>query len=325
MTPTKGPQRQMNRSNLAAIFTTLFTCTLTIQAQTAPTRPKILGISHVGFFVSDLPKALDFWHGLLGYDESYEHKSLDGSFTICFIKINDHQLVELFNQQPPERRGHLSHIAFTVSSAEQMRLYLVSRGMLDDPTKVRRDITGALSVMTSDPDGNLVEFVEPQPDDTEARTTGKFLPATRISDSVYHLGFLVGNSEKSIKFYGDLLGFHEFWRGSSNGTQLSWIDMQVPDGKDYVEFMLYRDLPPPDKRGGQEHISLLVPDVAKSITTLAARPTFQTYGKPLTQHTGVNGKRQVNLFDPDGTRVELMESETANGKPVPPSTAPPPN
>ena len=39
---------------------------------------------------------------------------------------------------------------------------------------------------------------------------------------------------------------------------------------------------------------------------------------------GVNGKRQVNLYDPDGTRVEMMEAMTADGKPVPPSMAPPP-
>ena len=39
---------------------------------------------------------------------------------------------------------------------------------------------------------------------------------------------------------------------------------------------------------------------------------------------GVNRKRQVNLYDPDGTRVELMETNTIDGKPAPPSTAPPP-
>jgi len=319
-------ETQMNRSKqIAAICTILFTGTLTIQAQSAPTRPKILGISHVGFFVSDLPKALDFWHGLLGYDKSAEHKNPDGSITDTILKINDHQYVELFNLQPRPGSGNLNRIAFTVSSAEQMRRYLISRSVQVVTPVLKNILTGDLILTVKDPDGNLVEFDEPQPDGLEARTVGKALPATRISDSIYHLGFLVGSSEKSLKFYGDLLDFHEFWRGSSNGTQLSWIDMRVPDGKDYVEFMLYRDLPPPDKRGGQEHISLLVPDVAKSITILAARPAFQTYGKPLTQHTGVNGKRQVNLFDPDGTRVELMESETANGKPVPPSTAPPPN
>ena len=292
-------------------------------AQT-PSRPKILGISHAGYFVSDLPKALDFWHGLLGYDEPYDLKNPDGTVHIAFIKINDHQHIELFNQQPPTASGFLSHIAFTVSNAEQMRAYLASRG-IPVGAKVGKGRTGDLNFEIKDPDGNLVEFVEPQPDGMEAKNAGKFLPATRISDSIYHLGFLVGNSAKSIAFYGDLLGFREFWRGSSKGTVLSWIDMRVPDGQDYVEFMLYSDLPAPDKRGGQEHTSLSVPDVAKAIATLEARPAYKTYAKPLDSHTGVNGQRQVNLFDPDGTRVELMEPFTASGKPVPPSTAPPPH
>jgi len=293
-------------------------------AQTTPQRPKILGISHVGYFVSDLPKALDFWHGLLGYDEPYDLKNPDGTVHIAFIKINNHQHIELFNQQPPAGSGHLSHIAFIVSNAEQMRAYLASRGV-HVGSKVGRGKTGDLNFEIKDPDGNLVEFVEPQPDGMEAKNAGKFLPSTRISDAIYHLGFLVGNSEKSIAFYGDLLGFREFWRGSSKGTVLSWIDMRVPDGNDYVEFMLYADLPAPGKRGGQEHTSLSVPDVAKSIASLEARSAYKAYAKPLESHTGVNGQRQVNLFDPDGTRVELMEPFTASGKPVPPSTAPPPH
>jgi hypothetical protein len=39
---------------------------------------------------------------------------------------------------------------------------------------------------------------------------------------------------------------------------------------------------------------------------------------------GINGKRQINCFDPDGTRVEIMESNTVDGKPVPSSPAKPP-
>ena len=37
-----------------------------------------------------------------------------------------------------------------------------------------------------------------------------------------------------------------------------------------------------------------------------------------------NRKRQANLFDPDGTRSEVMEPNTIDGKPTPPSNAPPP-
>jgi lactoylglutathione lyase len=41
--------------------------------------------------------------------------------------------------------------------------------------------------------------------------------------------------------------------------------------------------------------------------------------------TGVNRKRQLNVYDPDGTRVELMEPKTIDGQPAPASTAPPPH
>jgi catechol 2,3-dioxygenase-like lactoylglutathione lyase family enzyme len=315
----KSSKRQLIRGTILA-----FLVVSPLLAQTAIQRPKILGISDAAYFVSDLPKALDFWHGLLGYDEPNDLKKPDGSIGIAFIKINDHQHIELVNSQPPAGSGRLSHIAFTVDNVEQMRRYLLSRGV-DVSGGIIKAKTGDLGFKIKDPDDNVVEFVEPQPDGMEARNAGKFLPDTRISNAIYHLGFLVGNSQKSIQFYGDLLGFREFWRGSSKGTVLSWIDMRVPDGEDYVEFMLYSDLPTPDHRGGQEHVSLVVPNVAKSVSILEARPAFKTYGKPLDLHTGVNGQRQVNLFDPDGTRVELMEPFTANGKTVPPSTAPPPH
>lgn len=100
--------------------------------------------------------------------------------------------------------------------------------------------------------------------------------------------------------------------------------MRVPDGEDYVEFMLYTTMPTQDKWGGKNHISLEVPDVAKAVAELESRPAYKAYGKELKIATGVNGKHQVNLFDPDGTRVELMEAHTVSGKPVPSSTAPPP-
>jgi lactoylglutathione lyase len=41
--------------------------------------------------------------------------------------------------------------------------------------------------------------------------------------------------------------------------------------------------------------------------------------------TGVNRKRQINLYDPDGTRIELMEPNTVDGNPAPNPTAPVPH
>ena len=105
---------------------------------------------------------------------------------------------------------------------------------------------------------------------------------------------------------------------------LSWTNMRVPDGSDYLEFMLYSN-PPTDKdRGTKNHICLVVPDIEKAVKILEGRPARKNYTKAIEIKTGVNHKRQANLYDPDGTRVELMEPNTVDGKPVPSSSAPPP-
>ena len=298
---------------------------LDVLAQGAsPPRPRITGISHVGYFVSDLPKAIAFWHDLLGFDESYDLKKQGSDdVRIAFIKINDHQHIELFNEAPTAAPNMMSHVCFTVDDLEQMRAYLRAKGFDVKPNNGAKTRAGDYAFEIRDPDGTLIEFVESLPTGMEAQAAGKFMPATRIATSIYHVGFLAGNSEKSIAFYHDILGFNETWRGASDPKELSWINMQVPDGNDYIELMLYGKLP--TTFGGKNHISLVVPDVQKSIADLEARPAYKTYGKPIDMHVGKNGKRQVNLYDPDGTRVELMEARTVDGKPVPSSNAPPPS
>ena len=293
------------------------------QDGTVPARPRITGISHVGYFVSDLPKALNFWHDFLGFDESYDLTKKDSKeVRIAFIKINDHQHIELFNEPPTAPPNMMSHLCFTVDDIEAMRTYLRAKGFDVKPGNGGKTRTGDYAFEIKDPDGTLVEFVQSLPTGLEAQAAGNFQPASRISAKIYHLGFLVGNSERSMDFYGNVLGFKETWRGGGNPKQLSWINMRVPDGTDYVEFMLYDKAP--DKFGTKNHISLSVPDVAKAVAELQSRPAFKTYGQELKVAIGVNQKRQVNLYDPDGTRVELMEENTVTGKPTPSSTAPPP-
>jgi lactoylglutathione lyase len=67
-----------------------------------------------------------------------------------------------------------------------------------------------------------------------------------------------------------------------------------------------------------------VPDLEKARAVLQSRAAGIGYARPMTIQTGINRKRQLNLYDPDGTRVELMEPQTVDGIPAPPSTAPPP-
>jgi lactoylglutathione lyase len=86
--------------------------------------------------------------------------------------------------------------------------------------------------------------------------------------------------------------------------------------------MLYSELPAADKRGRQHHFCLEVPDIQQARATLGARAARIGYTKSLEIQTGINHKRQLNVYDPDGTRVELMEPGTVDGLPVASSTAP---
>ena len=294
---------------------------LIVKAQ-APERPHILGIAHVAFHVSDIEKSRAYYKDFLGFAEPFKLDNPDGSLSLTFIKINDRQYLELF---PGLEAGadRLHHIALETDNAERMRVYLAGRGVRV-PDHVPKGRIGNLNFNITDPDGHTIEIVEYAPDGWSMRDKGKFLPDTRISDHLWHAGILVGNLPAAMHFYGDILGFHEIWRGSSDGKTLSWVNMQVPDGGDYIEFMLYRDFPPGDKRGSEHHICLRVPDIAASQAKLEARPSRASYSHTMEIRTGINRKHQLNLFDPDGTRSELMEPVTVDGTPATPSQAPPP-
>ena len=310
---------------LTLILTAFFTnSTGSSQTGASPrkSRPHILGVAHMALYVSDLQAARAFYKDFLGYAEPFALKREDGSDRIAFIKINDDQYIELFAESP-KQDGQLNHIAFFTDSAEAMRDYLASSG-IKVPDKVGKGRIGNSNFNILDPDGHTVEIVEYQPDSWTRREKGKFMPDTRISTRIAHLGVLVGAVDPAMKFYRDVLGFQEFWRGSSTGKVLSWINMRVPDGNDYLEFMLYATPQDAAQMGVKNHICLLVPDIKQAVATLESRPARKNYSRPIEIRVGINGKRQANLFDPDGTRIELMEPNTADGKPVPSSTAPPP-
>jgi lactoylglutathione lyase len=273
---------------------------------TAP-RPRILGISHVAFRVSSVPAARAFYEDFLGLRE---------------LTVNPRQYVELIPGLAPEQ-DRLDHIALETDDADGLRRYLASRGV-DVPDRVARDKAGRRFTVR-DPDGHAVEFVQPSPAGRRALERTEPARGTRVSDHILHLGIIVGDVPAALRFYGDVLGFSETWRGSRSGTELSWINLKVPDGGDYVEFMLYGERPAPNARGTQHHICLEVPDLAKAQALLEARPYRATYPRALEPRVGTNRKRQLNLYDPDGTRTELMEPGTVDGQPTLSSTAPLPS
>jgi len=287
----------------------------------AQERPKILGVGHMAIFVSDVEKARGFYRDWLGFQEPFDLKNADGSLSLTFFKINENQYIEVFPGLKPEQ-DRLNHISFYTDDAEGLRKYLAAKGW-QVPAKANKVRIGNTSFNVKDPDGHTLEITQYEPKGWTRREQGKFLSDARISTRMMHVGIIVGDALASMKFYTDLLGLKEFWRGNARNTDtVSWINMRLPDSEDYVEYMLYSQMPAPTQRGSQHHICLEVPDIEKALAKLEANPYRKTYTRPLEIRTGVNQRRQLNLFDPDGTRIELMEPRTVTGQPPPSSTSP---
>jgi catechol 2,3-dioxygenase-like lactoylglutathione lyase family enzyme len=288
----------------------------------APQRPKIIGISHIALWAHDYERSRKFYGDFLGFQEPYSLNNPDGSAIMTFFKVNDHQYIELY-PEPQANSDRLSHISLETDDIEGLRVYLASKGVAV-PEHAHKARIGNLGFDIIDPAGHKLEMVQYMPGGKTVEAYGKYMSETRISKRMTHVGLIVTKLDPEYKFYTEILGFKETWRGSSTGRVLSWVNLKVPDGDDYVEFMLSADEPDPTHRGTAHHLCLQVPDVAAALETLKARPYFKNYDHPIEQHVGVNRKRQANLFDPDGTRTELMEPQTLDGTPTPPSTAPPP-
>jgi catechol 2,3-dioxygenase-like lactoylglutathione lyase family enzyme len=269
----------------------------------------ITGLAHVGFRVSDLEKARGFYTGVLGYQQAFELKNKNGGTALAFFKINDDQYIEISPNLQPGQDDRLTHIAMLTPDIEKLHRMLAARGLAPPPIGAGRD--GNRNFSLEDPDGHRIEFVQYMPGSLHTRAHGKFLDGRRISDHLLHAGVTVADEAGATAFYRDKLGFLEIWRGGPTAAEVRWINMRMPGPRgDYVEFMLYSKPPTRQQLGSMHHICLDVPEIQAGYRTAVERgvPNEERY-KP---RIGRNRRWLMNLFDPDGTRTELMEPRTVD-------------
>jgi lactoylglutathione lyase len=267
----------------------------------AQERPPIVGVAHIGLKTDDLAAARQFYGHVLGFQEPFTVDKPDGGLMLTYFKVNDRQYIEVFPELKSATEDRLSHIAFETTNIQQLRDYLASKGV-KAPDAVNTGRDGNLNMMLKDPDGHNVEFVEYRPGSLHTKNFGKFLPDTRVSQRIIHVGITVADRAAADHFYRDILGFHDIWHGGMQDDRTDWVDMRVPDGTDWLEYMLNVHNPSPHTLGVMHHLALGVPSVADGYKTVVARGM-----NPEKPKIGRDGKWQLNLYDPNGTRAELME------------------
>ena len=194
-------------------------------------------MAHIGLRTDNLEAARKFYGQHLGYEEAFQLDKPEGGLMLVYFKVNDHQYIEVFPGWKGPEQLVLSHIAFETDDAPRLRDYLASKGV-KVPDALRKGLDGNLSFMIKDPDGHDVEFVQYMPGSLHSRNFGKALPATRVSERIIHVGTTVSDQAAFDALYHDILGFREFWHGGMTDERTDWIDMRVPDGTDWFEYML---------------------------------------------------------------------------------------
>src|ERR1700681_295867 len=178
--------RFVRHLSIASLLVGLF---LPAWSQSAPeaashvvTRPRIVGVAHIGLRTDDMAAARKFYTGVLGLQEpfSLDKPPAEGTgLLLTYFKVNDHQYVEVFPELKDPKQDRLSHISFETSDAEQLRAYLASNGV-KVPDKLEPMLDGNRGFDVDDPDGHDVEFVQLMPGSIHSRNFGKFLPDSRI-------------------------------------------------------------------------------------------------------------------------------------------------
>lgn len=264
-------------------------------AREIPARPPIVGVSHIALETNDMAAAQAFYGKGLGFAEMSTGR----------FKVNDHQYIKVSPNLESENQDRLDHIAFETTNLKQLRAYLAAQKV--PVPAIKKDSDGNLTLLLTDPDRHNVVFVQYVKGSIQAWNLGKLLPETRVSDRIIHVGVTVADRAAADHFYKDILGFKMTWYGGPTDDSVRWVDMRVPEGTDWLEYMLGNTNPSPKQLGVMHHLALGVPEIQagfKKVTDNGIKP-------PQPPKLGRDGKWQLNLYDPNYTRTELMEFKAA--------------
>ena len=145
---------------------------------------KIRKLDHVALMVSDLDRSYHFYHDLLGLEKlEYVEHPVEGSTNIQGVakmtgfpdvRIREYRmtidLIEWFTPKSPVGRYPLhhvpsAHLCFDVDDIEATYEYLKGEGVefVSPPTYWEESEGGWVVLFFYDPDGNLLELNQPQP------------------------------------------------------------------------------------------------------------------------------------------------------------------
>ncbi len=167
------------------------------------------GIAHVAFRVADLEAARGFFDKL-GFEQFFAMTQGERT-TEAFLKINDHQFIELYPQTAPSQPLGLMHVCYESSDLEALHAEYVKRGLA--VSEVRKAGAGNLLMTMKDPEGQTIEYTQYMPGSRHFEDRGKHLGAGRVAQMLLGATTLAHDAAAMRTFYVEKLGFSEIGGG----------------------------------------------------------------------------------------------------------------
>lgn len=287
----------------------------------------ILGLAGVTFRTSDMAKARGYYEGVLGFAEAFSLRSATGAVTSVFFKVNDDQYVEVTPNLKSGELRRLARVMVLTSNLEQLHQIYSSRGAAPSPIQMGPDGNPVFRVVG--PNDAHIDFIRYVPGSQQMLVRGRFLSDARLSTHLWHVGVMTVDRAAGQTFYREILGLTSPLPGGRNES----IDTPATDRNTETKFPPLDPNNPATREqfvrendGAVNHMALEIADMR------VARDMAQKRGGltdlQVRAHVGNNRRWLVHLFDPDGSRTELMETTVQASLPAmtvmaPGATAPP--
>ncbi len=248
---------------------------LSSYAQTAG----VAGIGHVAFRVTNLEKEVAFLQKL-GYEESFGFPA-GGKVNQVFVKVNDHEFVEIYERTDPAQPLGWMHVCYEADDINALNTAIAAHGL--KPAPVSKAGAGNLIFSLKDPEGRVTEFTQYMPGSRHWLDRGSHLGAHRVAQQLLGFELPVPDMAADKQFYTAGLGLAVQQDKANLKVQISskpypWIELHAAKPVDAPQ-LLFR-----------------VPSAS------AAAHQLKAQGLTVTR-----AKKRITVSDPDGNIFAFVE------------------
>jgi len=193
-----GRRTLLRLAAVAILAPALFT-----HAQIQTSTPPLAGVAHVAIRVKDLAVSRAFYEKL-GFEQAFDLER-NGVPYESFIKVNDHQFIELYPVDEKNPNPAFLHVCFEGVDLNAIHDEYVAHGLT--PTPVRKAGAGNLLFTLRGPENQNIEYTQYQPGSLHSNDQGKHLGPDRIGDTIFSVALAMRNPTEARDFYLNQLQF----------------------------------------------------------------------------------------------------------------------